>query len=457
MPLAVQAQDSSQYQSPFPGQPAPPQPVGAHVDAVPLGLGAAELTLNGPWKFHTGDDSGWAGPAFADDQWEKIDLAAPPGAHDDDVGLGGYVPGWGARGHPGYAGYAWYRMRVTLPAQPGLTLWLNGPAALDSAYQVFFNGHLLGGIGDFSSNPPTVTSIQPRLFAIPNSLWQQNDASEATGIIAIRVWMGPGLAASNPLLGGIHIAPAMGDAAGAKARFRLQWLQTVEGYLADLVEPLLFLGLALLALPLASGASFYRWLIAALLLTAAARLNQVIYFWLQVESDTQFFILRTVLQDPLSIAAWIMAWRARLVPRLPRWLPYAVLAVMLAAMLAQALGLPQLAALAPRAIGAYAMLAARLLLALLYLAVIAAGRYDRDWWRALPAALLIGIGLFAPELSLARLPGVWFIFGVGVSRTQFAYLAFDAALFLLLAVDIRFFVRAFHRRARLSAVPTENP
>ena len=59
------------------------------------------MVLNGPWKFHVGDDPRWAEPGFADADWEAVDLTPPPGAHDADVGLTGYVPGWTARGHPG--------------------------------------------------------------------------------------------------------------------------------------------------------------------------------------------------------------------------------------------------------------------------------------------------------------------------------------------------------------------
>ena len=68
---------------------------------VPITLGKSVVKLNGPWKFHTGDHATWADPKFDDSTWESLDLTAPPGAHDGDVGLTDYVPGWGARGHRG--------------------------------------------------------------------------------------------------------------------------------------------------------------------------------------------------------------------------------------------------------------------------------------------------------------------------------------------------------------------
>src|SRR5215813_14419362 len=55
------------------------------------------VLLNGPWRFAAGDDLEYARPEYDDSGWETMDLSAPPGAHDDDVGLVGFVPGWAAK------------------------------------------------------------------------------------------------------------------------------------------------------------------------------------------------------------------------------------------------------------------------------------------------------------------------------------------------------------------------
>lgn len=115
--------------------------------AVPVRLGQSLVMLNGPWRFHTGDDPGWVNPDFDDSSWESVDLTAQLGAHDNDVGLTRYVPGWGARGHGGYSGYAWYRLRVSATASGEEELALAGPPAGDSAYEVFVNGQPLGSAG----------------------------------------------------------------------------------------------------------------------------------------------------------------------------------------------------------------------------------------------------------------------------------------------------------------------
>ena len=52
---------------------------------------------------------------------------------------------------------------------------------------------------------------------------------------------------------------------------------------------------------------------------------------------------------------------------------------------------------------------------------------------ALLALVLIGTGQFAEELSALGFSGIWFPFGVGVSRTQYAYAAFVPVLTVLLA------------------------
>src|SRR5262249_22759274 len=137
---------------------------------VAVTVGRSVVTLTGPWKFHIGDDARWAKPDFDDSSWESIDLSAPPGAHDDDVGLSGYVPGWGARGHAGYSGYAWYRLHLALHAPSETALSLAGPPSVDDAYQIFLNGHLLGGNGDFTRATPIAYSVQPRLFPLPANL-----------------------------------------------------------------------------------------------------------------------------------------------------------------------------------------------------------------------------------------------------------------------------------------------
>ena len=90
------------------------------------------------WRFTKGDDPAWAQPEFDDSTWRPIDVGKP----------------WEKAGHEGYDGYAWYRLRVSLPAAVNegayfkqyqkLTLLLG---AVDDVDVTYFNGAEVGRTG----------------------------------------------------------------------------------------------------------------------------------------------------------------------------------------------------------------------------------------------------------------------------------------------------------------------
>src|ERR1044071_5322852 len=53
----------------------------------PPALRAAATLLDGPWRFHTGDDPRWADANTDESGWELVDMTAAPDSHDGDVGL----------------------------------------------------------------------------------------------------------------------------------------------------------------------------------------------------------------------------------------------------------------------------------------------------------------------------------------------------------------------------------
>jgi hypothetical protein len=429
----------------------------AAANTAPITLGQSVVPLNGPWKFHTGDDPRWADPSFDDSFWETIDLTPLPGAHDADVGLTGYVPGWTARGHSGYWGYAWYRVRVSVAAPPGDKLALAGPPDVDDAYQLFFNGQLLGSAGKFSGPTPVVYSIQPRIFSLPQSLRGTSPDSGTPAVLAFRVWMGAGTLGEAPDVGGIHIAPALGEAGAVEARYRLQWLETVNGYIVEVVLPISFVMLAVMAcgLMLFDRADFaYLWLTTALLLTGLVRANQALFFWTQSESIQVFDLARNVFLVPLGLGAWTMAWHAWFRLSRPTWIPKAVAMLTLLYMGSQLLSRSWFPSLWPHAVSAGFHIISvwlRLLFALLLGLVVYWGirQEGREGWLALPAVVLVSVGLFAQELNAVHVPGIWFPFGTGVSRAQFAYAAFDAAMFALLLRRLALFANLHQHRLAL--------
>ncbi len=154
--------------------------------------------LNGPWRFHAGDDPSFANPAFDDSSWSLL-------ATDK---------GWSQQGYRGYGGVAWYRLAITLPANHGpLALYIPN---VDVSCQVFANGRLIGQKGGLPPHPHWI--FQSRLlFPIPDDL-----ASSPRLFLAIRVWAPPKFAAR--LAGGLNHAPRIGDA------HAVAQLRALDGY-----------------------------------------------------------------------------------------------------------------------------------------------------------------------------------------------------------------------------------
>ncbi|HEV2111578.1 MAG TPA: glycoside hydrolase [Gammaproteobacteria bacterium] len=403
--------------------------------SIPVVLGRSTVALNGPWKFHTGDDARWADPAFDDSAWESVDLSAPPDANDGDVGITPYTSGWNSKGHAGYQGYAWYRIHVTVTPPAGETLALLGPWAVDSTYQMYANGQLLGGVGSFSTATPTAYGYHyPRFFPFPAGM-----ASGGSLVIAIRVWAGPWV--GGPDAGGIHVAPVIGEQEAVTAQYRLQWLKIFEGYAVDVVPALSFFLMAVMVLclwPFERWDKTYLWLAAALILSGIQRGNQAFFFWWQIETVQDFVIIIAAAVTSLSLGAWMMAWRSWFRLDSPAWLPKAVAALTLILMLALLLGRPWLFHAAyphPMAMGLHYLIMWTRLAFLLVFVQIAYGsirRQEREGWYALPGMLVIGMVIFSQELSFIHVPGIWFPYGVGLSLSEIMSVVFNVLLFVLL-------------------------
>jgi len=408
--------------------PAPASPA----DTVHLGLAPSTAPLNGPWRFHLGDDPTWSSPAFDDSAWETVDLTPAPGAHDGDVGLPGYVPGWSRRGHAGYTGYAWYRMTVSVDAAADSSLALTGPTLVDSTYELYVDGKLLGGSGDFTGATPTAFGVRPSVFPLPAA----PSATTRTYVVAFRVWMDPIDAGADN--GGIHVSPTIGDAGSIDVLHQAQWLKTFNGYVADAVEPLAFVLLACMALAVSC-----RWLAAALVLLALLRINQVLFAW------TDFFPLRwydvatAVVLKPLNLAAWTLAWREWFLMKRYPWLGGTVGALAAVYVVFALLGRPWFPPASSDGFKGFANMVVegvRWAYAAIYLWVVGSGSLRSakpSAWLTGLAAILVGIGLFATELNALGIPGIWFPYGVGVARGQYAYAGFIAVLFLLILLRFR--------------------
>ena len=406
------------------------QPAKANIEIT---LSRAETPLNGPWAFRFGNDPRWASPQFDDRSWERVDLTPAPGAHDGDVGLPGYVPGWTVRGHGGRWGHAWYRLHIRWRVPPGSAPVLLGPTLVDGAYEIFWNGRRIGGAGDFAAAPPRVYAARPQLLRLGEA------ADSGEGVLAIHVYL-PRELLGDPEAGGIHVAPILAEPSAGAARHLAQWWRTFWGYVVDLVEPLALLGAALFALSLwrfSPSDSFLPLAAAAISAIAASRINQPLFYWAEVESLHTLMILRYALFNPLAIVLWIVACN-RLGGRSDRRIDAIAC---LFGILAGIAALPGINAQLLQSVARAA------LLVLFCWSMLCVARFARPRLLASSTVLVMGVALFAAELSAIGVPGIWFPFGVGVSRTQFA-----------LALAIPLLGALLHRRVspaqpKISGVP----
>jgi len=376
-------------------------------------LRAAATLLDGSWRFHTGDDPHWADVRADDGAWETIDLTAQPGSHDGDVGLPDYVSGWMAHGHPGYTGYAWYRRMVDVPA--GQASWdILGPTLVEDGYELYWNGHLLGGSGRLGPRP-RVVGTRPLQFALPA------DAAGTRGVLALRAFVLPRLAPSADG-GGMHSAPILASRPTSDMLHRVQWERTMAGYIVDAIEPLAMfslIGLALWCRPCSDNRGFLIFASIALALMAARRLNNALVAWTDVLDLTTYSLLARFMWMPAA-AAWALAWN--------RWgqRPWkSIDATALAIMVAQIVG----AVTHSTGVTSVSRLAAIALFVVIAARIVRGGAMRT---LALITLAFTVLAFFGGELlDPIDVPGIWFPFGIGVSRTQYILAIFIPLLAFL--------------------------
>lgn len=173
--------------------------------AEPLKLDGGSATVGGTWRFHLGDDTAWAAKDFDDSNWEELTVDRP----------------WGMQGHPNRAGFGWYRQRVTL--QPGTAmpddLWILLPA-IEDAYEIYWNGILVGKLGAFPPHGMWYQNLQPRVFTL---------GSATSGVLAVRVWSAPFGSLDSGKQGGFYAPPLIGSEKAihsALAGLDFEWLRS---------------------------------------------------------------------------------------------------------------------------------------------------------------------------------------------------------------------------------------
>jgi hypothetical protein len=402
----------------------------------PPTLRAAATLLDGAWRFRTGDDPHWADPNTDDSGWETIDMTAARGSHDGDVGLPDYVAGWMAHRHPGYHGYAWYGRAVTVPAAPAS--WdILGPTLVEDGYEIYWNGQLLGGSGRLGPNP-RVVGTRPLRFALPA------DAAGTHGVLAVRAFALPRSSPSAD--GGMHSAPILAPRPIASALHRVQWERTVAGYIVEVIEPIAMFAVIGLALGVRSRSSRKGFLIfasIALALMAARRLNNAIVAWTDLMDLRTYSWLASWMWVP-TVALWTLAWN--------RWRPRPWRSVDVSAVVLAAAGIVGAVTHAARVTSGSRVGSIALFLA------IAVGIVRERPMRILALVTFASIvaAFFGGELlDPLGVPGIWFPFGIGVSRTQYIYaVAVPLLAFLIVRTIHSSFTHSPHLEER---APSSRP
>jgi hypothetical protein len=385
-----------------------------------LTLGRSLLPLNGPWKFHIGDSpvdpsTGqplWAQPNFDDSSWETVNL--DPGQRENYFsGTEGYQPGWSQKGHPGYSGYAWYRIRVTVQADPGQKLALSPPRIFDDAYQYYLNGSLAGSFGEFRGDRPAYYYEQPRMFPLP-------PIQGSVQVIAFRLWAAPATIHLHTDAGGFHLAPLLGTADAVAAQYQLGWLEAVRGNAVWAFTGFIYFLLAAVACGLYllnRTDRVYLWMGIIFFLMSLGGVETALSAWTQSISAPAEAWICNVLVLPLLDFAWIMLFREWFQLERPRWLPLAagVLTFLHAALLA--VGLDLLSPLVPsRLITAFLIPAEgmRFIFGFILTWLIVRGilKFGFEGWLLLPGALLAWTG------RLLRIPLSYEPFGIFLSLQQ---------------------------------------
>jgi Stage II sporulation protein E (SpoIIE)/Beta-galactosidase jelly roll domain len=294
------------HSSPAAAQVAAPPVAAAKPPSAPaaVNLGESSIELDGPWKFHTGDNPAWSEPGFDDSAWGVMDLTPPPGSADETLAIAGDLPGWTELGYPNYSGYAWYRLRVNVQGA-SRRLALKMPDQADDAYQVFVNGQQIGSFGKFTANHVTAYSTLPEDFRLPKNI------RNGTITIAIRMWMDSATPFSSPDAGGLHGPPVLGYASVIGALTQLDYDDTAHSFVSSFIEWLILFIAMIMALSLFGldrEEKAYLWLALVCLTTLLG--NSIILSvnfsaWI---GQTTALILRDVILSPVRIGLWVLFW-----------------------------------------------------------------------------------------------------------------------------------------------------
>jgi hypothetical protein len=222
--FTVTAQRSS------PSGPGPSAPAASAANSSGAGANSGIHTvasLDGQWRFHTGDDPLWADPSFDDSTWPVVILSQSLTEQGFDT----------------YTGYAWYRLKLQpqqiaqfsnlAPGQPLSLLLTSNSVGQLAAY---VNGMEAGHTRGMTESPSEYQSIPIVVQISP-------PANSGPTVIAVRTWAGPGTTISRGLLHKAELGVSSDMAERLSLAIGHQWNEAV---ISNAVVAFLFLCVAVL-------------------------------------------------------------------------------------------------------------------------------------------------------------------------------------------------------------------
>jgi len=384
--------------------------------ATQVALGHSIVALTGPWKFHTGDNSQWADPNFDDSGWETVDLGGKKESIDPSLGTEGFSPGWTAKGHPGYSGFAWYRIRLHITGADG-PLALLSPTNFDDSYQLFANGRLVASYGNFDRPVPTVYASAPAMIDLP--VVGCVHSQDGSTVVAFRFYMAPATLL-HPQTGGMHSPPVIGLASAVTTTYRVAWEGQYRVLSSSLATAILYLVFALLILMLYAfdrTEAILLWPLAACVLGGIIFALNLLLGTTQVMTMQQGSILGNATFS-IFLGLWLMTWWTYFGLQDRKWIRNTIGVLVLwniaVAVLFQILlfgGSASHRVLAARTVYPFATAAAQLVL-LISIAYFGWRRPQRAGWALFLALFFYAVPNLSPVLGWLHVRTTWFPFGI---------------------------------------------
>ncbi len=131
-----------------------------------------DVYLPKTWKFKTGDNMAWKDPGYSDASWRRIRVPAA----------------WETQGFKGYDGYAWYRVKFSVPDRFEGDRLIMLVGKIDDYDEVYLNGTRIGKTGPMPkykmSRNNSDDYLHDRAYTIPSGLLRFG----AENVLAVRVY-----------------------------------------------------------------------------------------------------------------------------------------------------------------------------------------------------------------------------------------------------------------------------